>query len=94
MSQQYKVGKHATTIRKSENYLAVRYHATDIVKADDEDIVLDHGGWCTPTTKTRLNQASNQFDLGYHVYQKDGDWFVEYKGKVFAWIEQTFRIKR
>jgi hypothetical protein len=30
----------------------------------------------TATTKLRMNQASNQFNLGFSVYQKDYRWYV------------------
>ena len=35
--------------------------------------------WHTPTTKLRMNQVSGQYDLGFHVYQKYGSWWVEPK---------------
>ena len=30
-----------------------------------------------------MNQTSNQFDLGFKVYQKNFDWFGDYKGKTY-----------
>lgn len=40
-------------------------------------VILNSGGWRTVTTKTRMNQAANQFGLGYGVYQRKGEWFVD-----------------
>jgi hypothetical protein len=28
-----------------------------------------------------MNQASNQFGLGYQVYQKDWQWYVDFDGQ-------------
>ena len=39
--------------------------------------MLDTCGWKSATTKTRMNQAANQFGLPYRVYQKDYVWYVE-----------------
>jgi hypothetical protein len=50
----------------------VWYHSTCVVEFDKDVIKLCTGGWRTATTKTRMNQASNQFGLGYSVYQKRG----------------------
>ena len=39
--------------------------------------MLNTGGWPTVTTKARMNQTANQYDLGFTVYQKDFNWFVQ-----------------
>jgi hypothetical protein len=62
----------------------VQYHNTIIVEFTDHEIKLnatdpDGESWHTPTTKLRMNQVSQQYDLGFHVYQKYGSWWVEPK---------------
>jgi hypothetical protein len=67
----------ATTIRHDADGTHVRYHSTDVVTIHpDGDVTLRTGGWRTATTRTRMNQAANQFALGFRVYQQDFDWFV------------------
>ena len=97
MSQTQTLGTHKTTITKelgigSEDYMVVRYWNTDIVKFNNERIILNTGGWSTVTTKLRMNQASNQFGLGYNVYQKDFNWFVEYQGKTIPFNTQRLTL--
>tara|TARA_R110002020_G_scaffold501_2_gene2496 strand:- start:1344 stop:1757 length:414 start_codon:yes stop_codon:yes gene_type:complete len=53
-----------------------RFHATDIVAWDDKTVYLDHGNYMTVTTKGRMNQVSQQFDLKYHVNQQAFDWYI------------------
>jgi len=79
--QQHTLGRVATKISKENDRTVIRYHNTDVVAFNNDEIVLDSGGWSTATTKTRMNQASNQFNLGYNVFQKDYTWFVDYKSK-------------
>jgi len=82
MSQQHTLGKTSTTVRsEGDGHLSVVYHATEVVKRENGVITLDTGGWKTATTKTRMNQASSQFGLGYNVFQKNHEWFVDYEGK-------------
>lgn len=77
MAQQYKLGTTATAVFTDDDGMTVIvYHSTPVVKFGTETIKLNNGGYLTATTKTRMNQASNQFDLGYSVTQKDGEWFV------------------
>lgn len=76
-----------------EAELCVQYHSTIVVKWNDEKIVLNSGGWRTNTTKARMNQASNEFRLGYQVYQKDYEWFVAYNGEVLK-FEDNMVIDR
>ncbi len=82
MTQQQRVGKTATKIRVNEQgETEIVYHSTAVVVFNDEKITLNDGGWSTPTTKTRMNQVSNQYKLGYRVYSKDWLWYVDYCGK-------------
>lgn len=82
MAQQNHLGKTATTISNDGIHTIITYHSTQIVKFNENEIILNSGRWNTQTTKTRMNQASNQFGLGYTVFQKDFEWFVNYKHKI------------
>jgi len=63
----------------SEHLLIVKLHNTEIVKVKWNDyIVLNSGGWQTQTTKRRMNQASIEYNLGFHVYQENYGWYVMY----------------
>jgi hypothetical protein len=77
MPQQNKLGIHATNVFVDEQgYTNIIYHNTIVVKFNEKEIILNSGGFRTATTKTRMNQASNQFRLGFDVYQKDFEWYV------------------
>jgi hypothetical protein len=76
MSQLSRVTGVATNIRTEDGVTIIRYHSTDVVKFTEHSITLNSGGWHTATTKTRMNQASNQFGLGYSVVQRDFGWYV------------------
>lgn len=67
------------------NAVVVRYHSTDVVAISGDDltgytVILNHGGWTTATTKTRMNQAMREYGLPISVYQKDFEWFVRLNG--------------
>ena len=56
--------KHIPSIRSTilhrdgADRIAMQYRATDVVAAHrDGSITLDSGGWRTPTTKARINEA-------------------------------------
>ena len=76
MGQTQTIGRTATKVEHLGKYTYVWYHNTDVVQFDSLYITLNTGGWKTATTKLRMNQASNQFNLGFSVYQKDFQWFV------------------
>lgn len=58
------------------------YHRTAIVIVNaDRTIRLDSGGWKTATTKLAMNQASNQDELGFEVFQRDFAWIVRWQGR-------------
>ena len=70
------LGKVATTVSKHGNNTYIKYHSTDVVIFDDSYVKLDTGGYKTVTTKRRMNQASNQFSLGFQVFQAKKIWYV------------------
>ena len=82
MTQLNQVGNHATVILTVDDVTSVIYHETQVVRFNYDHIILNSGGWQTPTTKTRMNQASNQFNLGFNVFQKRGKWYVEHNNSI------------
>lgn len=76
MATMQRVGTTATTVKGGRERLEVTYHQTTVVRVDSEGIHLDSGGWRTTTTKARMNQAANQYGLGFSVFQEKGKWFV------------------
>jgi exopolysaccharide biosynthesis protein len=81
MARTNTVGSHKTAVFNSDGMTRIVYHTTEVVKFNQSIIVLNSGGWRSNTTKARMNQASNQFDLGYCVYQNNFEWFVDFDGK-------------
>lgn len=77
MGQTRLIGRRGTTITtQDDGTTCVQYHNTIVVSFTRHTITLYTGGWRTVTTRTRMNQTAKQFDLGFHVYQKDFQWFV------------------
>ena len=94
MAQMKQVGSHKTTIYTEGNTTKVKYWSTDVVAFNSKEIILDTGGYRTNTTKTRMNQTSNQFNLGYQVYQKNYDWYVDYEGETHKMTTETITLDR
>ena len=96
--------KYNNTTIKESNHLgiktfSVRLYDTIIVRRFNGKITLRK--WKTnngdvvqsATTKTRMNQISGDFDLGYEVYQSKGDWYVKYNGSVTPFLGEEIQIK-
>jgi len=94
MSQQHRIGSHCTNWNCKDGVTRVTYHNTDVVTFTDDLIVLNTGGWFTATTKARMNQTSEQFDLGYRVFQRDWMWFVDYKGQTYSFTNNHVELSR
>ncbi len=95
MARQDTIGTTATTVAiDADGVTRVIYHSTCVVaiyppnKDGDRLVALDSGGWRTATTKLRMNQASNQFGLGFRVFQKAGEWFVEDGSRLWDFIDK------
>ncbi len=71
-----KISRYQTDVIESDGSGMVKYRNTVIVEWNAETITLRSGGWETVTTKRKMNQAANEFCLGFSVYQKNDDWFA------------------
>jgi hypothetical protein len=87
MSQTRTIGTHKTQIRTQDGYTIVQYWDTEVIKFNDTEIILNSGGFLTNTTKTRINQTSNEYNLGFDVRQIKGDWFVFFKGDKLGFVD-------
>lgn len=95
MTQLQRVTGVCTSIRTDHSKTHVNYRGTDVVSFDASAIVLNTGGWRTATTKVRMNQTSNQFCLGYRVYQEKGNWFVRLSsGRILPFPANRLSIPR
>ena len=72
-----KLSNHRTTWFDGGSHGGVTYINTQIVEWRNGKITLRSGGWETVTTKRKMNQTSNQFALGFGVFQRDYKWFVD-----------------
>jgi hypothetical protein len=78
----------ARNIVKDNGITKYYYHNTPIVQVlEDGRIQLKNDGWFTSTTKNAMNQASNQYNLGFGVYQKKHEWYVDWKGATFEFVD-------
>ena len=95
------IGSHKTKVQINNHNFApdlnvtkVLYHGTIVTEFNNKNIKLNTGGWFTTTTKRRMNQASEEFNLGYYVYQSNFDWFVNYKNKIFSFTGNILNLPR
>lgn len=78
MSQMQRISKNNTRVVKENGLLkSVQLHNTIILVIEsDGSITLNTGGYKSVTTKARMNQASNEYNLHFTVYQEKNEWFV------------------
>ena len=81
--------KAHTKVVVSKCNCTVYYHQTPVVtiKREDGIVILDSEGHQTATTKRRMNHASEEFGLGFMVYQRNWEWFVSYKGEELPFFD-------
>lgn len=78
MTQNKIVRGVATKVVTDEfGWISVYYHGHCVVYIRRNSFTLNSCRHKTYTTKLRMNQAMNQFALGWTVYQKNFDWFVQ-----------------
>ncbi len=77
MAQTSRLTNYRTTVTHENDVTAVTYVNTVVVRFTKSWIALNSDGWTTPTTKNNMNRASNQFGLGFSVFQSAFVWYVK-----------------
>lgn len=77
MPRMDKLSEYRTTWFDDGDKGGVTYVRTQIVSWTHDTVTLNSGGYETVTTKRKMNQAANQFALGFGVYQRKGKWYVD-----------------
>ena len=85
---------YMTRVLTSAGKTRVVYYETTVVTFNEFTIVLNTGGYWTPTTQMRMNQTSREFGLGFRVFQKARVWFVEYHGDVRPFATEQITLQR
>lgn len=88
------VNSYKTRVLNDEIGTRVFFHDTPVVSFNDRSILLNTGGWRTRSTKVRMNQASQEFALGFRVFQKKNDWFVGYRNNTFSFVSDELILER
>lgn len=82
-----------TTVETKDGWTRMVYHGTCVASMratsylDPKDpragvkVELNTGGFFTKTTKKRMNQFAEMFNLPYRVFQHKGDWGVSFMEK-------------
>ncbi len=87
--------KHKTSMSVGrDGEMVVFYYKTAIVLVDKDKIVLNTGGWHTATTRARMNFVSQELKLGYRVYQKQNQMFVDYAGQTHEFEKDKIQLNR
>ncbi len=83
-----------TVMTHDDGYNRMIYHRTTVAKHNSSEIVLNHGGYMTATTKMRMNQYASINGLDFQVWQDDFDWFVSWQGETLPFTDNTLTLNR
>lgn len=83
-----------TKVFERNGYNIVKFHSTEIVQWNDDEIILNTGGWESVTTKQRMNQTASERLLNYQVFQRDFQWYVIWNGVQYPFQGNTIRLDR
>ena len=116
MSRYNEVGKHATTVIRNGASIEVYYHGTCVVRATEDRVTLDTGNVTSTwnpnrpsrgprlgsvTTVRRMNQASEQYGLGFRVWVQRKEIYIstafgqyQYEGKPITFDRRSGALVR
>ena len=70
------IKKKATSYEKSGEEIIFRLYHTNIVIICKHKVVLNSGGYRTATTKRRMNQILEEYNINYRIGVYKGDWYI------------------
>ena len=72
-----KIGEHATCVLEIDGDVQVQYRSTIVFEKRGAQITVRHGGWVTPTTCRRINQAFSVYRVSAHARILKGELLIE-----------------
>ena len=94
MAKEPKSVRYQTTAHTEKGNTIVVYYETVVVTFNDEEIILNTGGWWTRSTQDRMNWTSKQFDLGYRIQRQGKAWYVDYRDEQHDFEAEQIRLDR
>ena len=88
------INGYKTRVLTDEGKTRVFFHGTPVVSFNEKTIELNTGGWRTRSTKVRMNQVSQEFGLGFRVFQKQNEWSVDYRDDIQPFVTDTHLLNR
>jgi len=88
------INGYKTQVLSDGDKTRVFFHDTPVVTFNEKTIELNTGGWRTRSTKVRMNQASQEFGLGFRIFQQKKDWFVDYKSESRPFEAEELTLNR
>ncbi len=86
---------YKTTVQLDEQgRKVIVYYETSIVCFDDAEILLNTGNWWSRSTAQRMNLVSRHFKLGYRVFRKGKQWYVEYQDQKHEFDAIEIKLNR
>ena len=82
------------SIKQESSVTTARLYDTDIVTVGNGQVTLNRSTFKTATTKRVMNEVSEALGLGFHVYQKNYEWYVRNtNGNVQHFKNKTLKLK-
>lgn len=78
----------------SGDIFRIKFYDTNIVSFDDNRIILDTGGFKTPSTRRHMNEVSKTFDLGFNITSEKHVWEIHYKGEIIQFDKDKIILDR
>jgi len=86
--------KGNTQVYCGDNETKIIYHNTPIVIFNKMGITLNTGSFFSSTTKSRMNQASHEFNLGFVVFQQNFSWKIKTSKGIIPFDQSIVHLKR
>lgn len=77
--KRYGIPTYETSVHYDNTFgcLRIYYHETAIATIyDSGKVKIDNGGWCSATTKKRINAILSALELPYSIVQKNYSWYL------------------
>lgn len=71
-----------------------KLYSTIIVEWDQACLTLRHGGHKTLTTLRRMNQISDEYNLGFECHKRAGDFETVFHGQGTVWQGDSIEFNR
>jgi len=80
--------RNAIKLITEDGFVRVFHHERELIKFDDEKIIINARSYHSPLTLRQINKYSKKFKLDIELFVDNSKWYLKFQGEVIPFKDE------